>query len=140
MGCQQTEISPDIQKHIKQLQLNNDNQYLQHVLQVQQISIEETCFYCLQKSPSFELLCGHKYHSQCVQNQYKSQQICECGYDFLTDVLPVLFCVEQECSICFEKCLNDIKRLQCGHILHQQCFNDLLAFSKRCPVCRSAIE
>ena len=44
------------------------------------------------------------------------------------------------CSICLEPHSQEIGRLRrCGHAFHQQCIENWVAYSPRCPVCRVVV-
>lgn len=50
--------------------------------------------------------------------------------------------LQEECSICFSKFSNKldiIKKLSCGHFLHNGCYEELIKTSYKCPVCCKTI-
>eukprot|EP01029_Cantina_marsupialis_P023291 TRINITY_DN577_c0_g2_i1.p1 TRINITY_DN577_c0_g2~~TRINITY_DN577_c0_g2_i1.p1 ORF type:complete len:388 (+),score=92.99 TRINITY_DN577_c0_g2_i1:37-1200(+) len=66
-----------------------------------------------------------------------------CGYCLLKSMRDSHSCVQEainrECPVCmldmFE-CINPISVLDCGHCLHQECYNRLIRHHYRCPVCQ----
>lgn len=43
-----------------------------------------------------------------------------------------------ECVICLDKmeCKNNLKKLSCNHVFHDECIEKCLEVSNRCPTCR----
>lgn len=56
-----------------------------------------------------------------------------------SDVLEKVPDPNEECSICLERGGQWVK-LDCGHSFHKKCTREFLRYSKRCPLCRKAIE
>jgi hypothetical protein len=46
------------------------------------------------------------------------------------------------CCICTDalKDGNELKIMTCGHILHNQCYNELIKHSHKCPICSKTIK
>jgi hypothetical protein len=50
----------------------------------------------------------------------------------------------EECCICLNKLNNNIKILECGHKIHEECFKKMIKLDciskNNCPICREKIE
>ena len=44
--------------------------------------------------------------------------------------------VDSPCVICYEELGEDTLPLKCGHVLHKECFLNLLPHQNTCPTCR----
>ena len=49
---------------------------------------------------------------------------------------------DNDCTICMELLIDDVTKLKCGHVYHNQCIQDWrrgsMESSKRCPLCRAS--
>lgn len=82
--------------------------------------------------------CGHSFHLDCfyIFNKdeygyiYKSNNCPVCNYDAKDEL-------QKECSICLDNCLEDLKKLSCGHLYHKNCI-DSWNKNNGCPMCRQS--
>ena len=45
----------------------------------------------------------------------------------------------QNCPICYEPLIDNIKTLICNHIFHDKCIKEWLQYKETCPYCRVSI-
>ena len=103
-----------------------------------------TTYYC-RKCFIFDNNDKYKYHcdkcNQChCQNKYELENCSNCTICFKKNTKHICINLEDNCSICFDKLCNDvICNLSCGHVIHHECYNELIKKSYKCPLCSKTI-
>jgi hypothetical protein len=87
----------------------------------------------------------YKYHCNkcniCHQEEKQRLKHCKkCNICYLKN--NIHNCIEKNsnCAICLDELINNtIINLKCGHIIHQNCYDELIKTTYKCPLCYKSI-
>jgi hypothetical protein len=72
------------------------------------------------------------------KNQLENCSVCNVCY--LKNTKHICITLENNCSICLEELKNGtLINLSCGHIIHSNCYRELIKSSYKCPLCSKTI-
>ena len=117
------------------------NTYVEEKKEEVEVEDRKNCQMCFSEInehiSSVNLSCSHSFHLRCFFIINSN----ELGFVNPNETCPT--CkhnteseMEKDCSICLDACLENIKKLPCGHIFHKNCIKDWDWRNDGCPNCR----
>ena len=101
--------------------------------------------YVCKKCIIFDNSQKYKYHCNNCNKCHdiiksKLNECIKCKICYTKKNKHICFNIEDDCPICLDKLKNNtIINLKCGHVIHDNCYNQLIKNSYKCPLCFKTI-